>query len=274
MLTGFNVKKLLLIFFISFSFFFIGCEQTVEEEDFPYELKIVVRGIIEAGKPIKDIYIGRTLPVTVKYYKEYADLTDAAVAITVDDSVYILKHTSNGLYSLNNLIPVKGKKYILIAQWQDKRATAETVVPIAGTIIGGSLINKTIDGKKTYYLESQVFPNNDEAYVTRWQALTINGNVAFESKEYGQCLKKSASSQGNILRILSSEVSTSYISSSFSFAVKFSVFDGAFYDYYITAGTNQVADAIFGQSNANVRWNIKGDGIGMFIAKTDTVVKL
>jgi hypothetical protein len=35
---------------------------------------------------------------------------------------------------------------------------------------------------------------------------------------------------------------------------------------------NQVSDAIFGQTGSQVKWNIQGEGIGMFIGRADTLL--
>ena len=65
-----------LILFISI-LLFIGCEQPLEEEEFPYELKLVVRGVLESNKLINNIYIGRTLPMSLPYSEDFAKVTDA-----------------------------------------------------------------------------------------------------------------------------------------------------------------------------------------------------
>jgi hypothetical protein len=80
-------------------FLFAGCEQAVEEEEFPYETKLVIRGLLEDGQDIKEIFIGRTLPVAVPFRADFSNLPDAVVSIRVDSLRYILKHTKDGLYN-------------------------------------------------------------------------------------------------------------------------------------------------------------------------------
>jgi hypothetical protein len=43
-------------------------------------------------------------------------------------------------------------------------------------------------------------------------------------------------------------------------------FDKAYYDYTLTRSRGQQASNLFGGTNGeNVIWNVKGDGIGLFI---------
>lgn len=45
-----------------FIFILNGCESDIVENDLSYQERLVVRGLLEAGKPIK-VYFGRTLPL-------------------------------------------------------------------------------------------------------------------------------------------------------------------------------------------------------------------
>jgi hypothetical protein len=253
-------------------FSFIGCEHSVEEEEFPFELKLVVRGVIEDGKQIKDIYVGRTLPVAVKYDKLFADLSNAAVAISIGDSVYILTHQKDGLYYSKNLFGEKGKTYKLIIQWEDKFATAETRIPNSGSLLGSSTVSIDSGGRKHYFLENTVLPYMDEVYTSQWQVLYLNGGLAAESTEFGEVVKRTMKNSSETLKFLTSEIPTNYIgNNTIKLAVKYTIYDEPYYYYFLSHGSNQISDAIWGQSSGNVRWNVKGDGIGIFIGKMDTV---
>jgi predicted amino acid-binding ACT domain protein len=70
-----------------------------------------------------------------------------------------------------------------------------------------------------------------------------------------------------------SEIPSNYINmSNTSLTARVYIFDHQFLDFYSTQNLNQVSDAIFGQTGSQVKWNIKGDGIGMFIGRLDTLL--
>ena len=143
------MKKILLLFTPVFLIFiFNSCEQPLEEEEFPYELKLVTRGIIEPGQLVEEIYIGRTLPICVPFDEDFANLSDAVGAVVSDGIFYPLRHTGNGLYTTDSLIARTGNTYFLLVQWQDKSISAETYIPSPGTILGYRL-NSFQEGGET-----------------------------------------------------------------------------------------------------------------------------
>jgi hypothetical protein len=50
------------------------------------------------------------------------------------------------------------------------------------------------------------------------------------------------------------------------------IYDHPFLDFYNTQSLNQVSDAIFGQTGSQIQWNIKGNGIGLFVGRLDTLI--
>lgn len=255
--------------------FFAGCEeQMADGEDFPFELKLVVRGLLTAGEPVEDIYIGRTLPVTFTYSESFANLEDASAVIVYEDSLILLHHTGEGLYSPQlPLIAEKGKHYSLVVQWENKTATAETTIPWIGTI-GKIQSLRTTDGdnKQITILECDVTHRKDEIYAPLWAFVSFSGRVNSEANEFGTLGKRDPNYAGAV-KCYTSAIKGD-VNSTLNLGVHFYIYDSPFYDYFYTQGSSQIEDAIFGQSSSNVRWNVKGDGIGMFIGRCDTVIVL
>jgi hypothetical protein len=258
------MNKIFLIVFCGILFY--SCEQPVEQEDFPYEVKLVINGLLEPDKIINNIYIGRTLPVGVDFVKAFADLSDATGAI-IDDSVfYPLRHISNGLYTTDSLTAVSGKKYLLIANWGDKTISAETTIPFMGDI-------KTIFlNNSARTVESDVVPYGNYSYGATWVILGTAGNVTTESNTFGNVVN---GKEGVSSKIISQEIPAAlFNNSSDRLGIRIYVYDRQFYNYYLTSGQDKLDDNSFGNLSGKISWNIKGDGIGMFIGRKDSVKAL
>jgi hypothetical protein len=263
-------KSLLLIFFSLF--FFFSCEQPLEEEEFPYELKLVIRALLEENKVIGNIYIGRTLPVGIQFNEDFAKVTDAVGAVVSDGIFYPLRHTGNGIYTTDSLIARRGKTYSLIVQWQEKIASAETTIPFPGSILSYGVMAINENGQTFNALEGTVIPFADESYAATWVLVNFNGTIARESENFAQVARSLAN---QTLRVRTIEIPDFILNStSGNVGMRFYIYDKAFYDYFISHGSGQLPDAIFGQPGTNVRWNITGDGIGMFIGRINIISML
>lgn len=261
------------ILLIVVGFLFSGCEQIVEEEEFPYETKLVIRGLLEDGQDIKEIFIGRTLPVAVPFRADFSNLPDAVVSIKVDTLRYILKHTKDGLYNAPAGVKARaGKTYELLVSWGGYSAGAITKIPEAGSVGGVFMVNSVNDtGKSIRVMSVEVTPRADEAYAATWLAFTQSGQIYTEDIKYNTVVRKLPGATTNTVQILSAEVPASYASKPQDLGVGIYVYDTSFYDYFKTKGSSKLSDAVFGQPSTSVRWNILGDGIGMFIGRSKTV---
>lgn len=263
-----KMKQYLFIVF-SLAFFFNGCELSLEDEDFPYEIKLVVRGIVEENQVIQNIFIGRTLPVAVPFNEDFAKLTDAVGAVVSEGVFYPLRHTGGGVYTTDSLIASRGKTYSLVVRWQDKSITAETTVPVPGTLHSFGIATFDEEGTTVNVLEANITPFANESYAATWVLVAFNGAIIRESDTFGQVVRSNA---GIPVKVRTDIIPPHILGSSQgSVGLRLYVYDSSFYDYYISQGSSQIPDAIFGQSSSNVRWNVKGDGIGMFIGRIDLV---
>lgn len=259
------MKKFYLYLIIAAVIGITGCEQTAGDEEFPYKLQLVINGVLESGKQIKNIYIGRTLPIGVKYTESFAAITNADVVLAVDSLYYPMKHTGDGYYSCN-VIAVKGKKYSLLVNWEDKFANATTTVPIPGTVTGGSLVQRVESGKSVNYVEAYITPFRNETYAVTWTILGLTGNIQQEATIFNEVNNAQNSNLTGIVKVLTAEIPKGYITQ--DLGVRVYVYDEPYFDYYKTQNSNKVSDAVFGQAGSSVKWNVKGDGIGLFIGRT------
>jgi hypothetical protein len=264
------MKKIKYIFYLVPLFLFYSCEQPSEEENIPYIPKLVIRGIISEGTSVKDIYIGRTMPVSVKIDPTFTDLSDAAAVIVYKDQFYPLSHTHNGLYKNDTLKIMKGEKYTLLASWQNLSASAETTVPVPGKIPLFSMQVQATSNGQVHFLQSQIIPHSDEVYAATWVSLYLNGGVSDESQVFSTVTGKDPS---GIAICTTSDIPSNDINQlNTKLTARVYIFDHPFLDFYMSQNLNQVSDAIFGQTGSQVKWNIQGDGIGMFIGRADTLL--
>jgi hypothetical protein len=255
--------------FLITSILFTSCEQPLDEDEFPYEMKIVVRGIIEPDRIIDEIYIGRTLPVAVPFDEDFAKLKDAVGAVVSDGIFYPLRHTGNGIYTTDSLTAQVGKTYSLLVYYQDKSVSAETYIPVHGSIVSYKIINTQEEGEFINIMEGTIIPRGNESYTASWVFVNFNGVVGRESENFVQVV---SSSPGQQVKVKTEKIPPNLINStSGSLGIRVYVYDKAFYDFYQTQGSAQITDAIFGQPGTNIRWNVEGDGIGLFVGRTDTV---
>ena len=264
------MKKLKYVLYLLPLFVFYSCEQPSEEENILYIPKLVIREIISEGMPVQNIYIGRTMPVSVKLESSFTDLPDAAAAIIYKDKIYPLSHTKNGLYKNDTLQIVRGGKYTLLASWQNLAVNAETTVPKPGNISLFSLQTQNTDSSKIYFLQGKVYPIADEVYSATWALVNSSGAVGNESKTFGSVSAFDQSSPlncttANIPSNLINIVGTKLLGHVF-------IYDHPFIDFYNSQSLNQVSDAIFGQTGSQIHWNIKGNGIGIFVSRFDTLI--
>ena len=180
-----------LLFLISLLPFFNGCENSLEEAEFPFEFKLVIRGILEEGQPLSNIYVGRTMPIQDSIAPVYSYLSNASIAVLVGDKLYRLNHTRNGFYENQSVIIKPNTTYSLIASWEDKTATAITSVPLPGAI-GSPEIKSTLkNGIRYYQLESSVATMGNEAYAAIWQMLNITGqSIVSEGTKTGEVARR------------------------------------------------------------------------------------
>jgi hypothetical protein len=264
------MKKIFIGILFTSAYIFIGCEQPLNEEEFPYEIKLVVRNLVLSNKLIDSIYVGRTLPVSVPFDKEFAKVTTAVGAVISDGIFYPLRHKGNGYYTTDSLIARPGKTYYLIINWENISVNAETTVPVIGNI-NNSYVNQGInEGSAFSYLESSVSPFSDEVYGAVWFVMTYTGFITFEADEFERIVKKEENAAAVLVPTI--EIPQSYINSNGSYGIRIYAFDKSYYDYFITSNLNQIPDAIFGQSGSAVKWNINGNGIGMFVGRADTTI--
>lgn len=250
---------------------FAGCDVPVEDADISYTERIVVQGVLEPGKPVANIYVGRTLPLTMLPDQRAAALTDAEVTVLHNGLAHSLVHSSLGLYADSSLIVVSGDVYEFRARWGGHEALSRTVVPFPVALDSFRFIPDVASGN-VGRLDVAGIPRTSEAYGLKWSMglQRDSGDYNPFSGNYLVRLVRGRDAVQSNAPFLSEE---GYLyrraGPGDTLQIVVFAFDEPFFEYSRSlsesAGNTDLAlDTYF----PSVRWNVTGDGIGMFIGRT------
>lgn len=257
------------------------------QPELPYEEKIVIRGLLDAGQLISDIQISRTIPALEEFSYEKIFIGDAKATITVDGQIYPMElqprnSTSpsvpyRSLYRAPNVRVVNGKTYKLEVRWKNLIAQAQTFVPLPPQVDSVNALASIVR-----------IPNGATAVLdTVFESIAFLRSRPNEVYRIGTTLHDAASG-----RLLSARGfgDASYFPSAISVAlpsntwrlttatlqiltnqmktrVTIEAYDGAYYQYYQTRSrSGQIG--LFSPGGPNIDWNVTGDGIGEFVGMT------
>ncbi len=267
------MKKIYLFLILLTGFGLSSCEEEITGVTLPYREQLVIRAVLQAGEKIGNIRVERTIPPLENYTVEKALVKDAVLIIDDSEQLDTLTY-KNGYYN-SKLTAQSGKLYKLYAIWKNHRAYGETIVPEQASF-DEIFIEFTKDTTiyENYYkatVYTNITPNANYVYTA---------GISFDNIIYGnydEIFTYSQRASNNRLRIC-----FTYTGGDDTLEVKKQLnnykfvilsYDKQYYDYFITRYNGNSDDDIFGNVGANVRWNIRGDGIGMFIGRNIVVKK-
>ena len=301
--------SILFIYIFSISMFFLGgCEQTVTVGELPFEEKIMVEGILKADSII-EIVFSKTVPVLDTQNLYTIDtvnnrITSLQGTISIDGISYSLIHINNGRYRIFDAQQqsIKGKigsMYMLNASWNDKIIYAQTQIPIAHKpdILSISIDTNrsSVYGYQDYikvFISLSYHPEDKEAIVH-----TINtispfdksffyneiDTVNYKEFNYPQYFPPYYFTKKEIPHISSFYIWL-YAPSSITISEALSMYadskiitkhyDKAMKEYIDTQYFGDNLGGIFGGGGTGIHWNIKGQGLGLFIGYSDNILPL
>jgi len=301
--------SILFIYIFSISMFFLGgCEQTVNIAELPFEEKIMVEGILKADSMI-EIVFSKTVPVLDTQNLYTIDtvnnrITSLQGTIAIDGISYPLIHINNGRYRIFDAQQqsIKGKigsMYMLNASWNDKIIYAQTQIPIAHKpdilSINIDTNRSSVYGYQDYikvFISLSYHPEDKEAIVH-----TINtispfdksffyneiDTVNYKEFNYPQYFSPYYFTKKEIPHISSFYIWL-YAPSSITISEALSMYadskiitkhyDKAMKEYIDTQYFGDNLGGIFGGGGTGIHWNIKGQGLGLFIGYSDNILPL
>ena len=299
------------IFFISVytisMLFLSGCEQTVAVGELPFEEKIMVEGILKADSII-EIVFSKTVPVLDTQNIYTIDtvsnrITTLQGTIAIDGISYPLIHMNNGRYRIFDAQQqsIKGKIgsiYLLNASWNNKIIYALTQIPIAKkpTILGINIdtTRSSVYGYQDYirvFISLSYQPEDQEAIVHTINTISPFDNsiyneidtVNYKEFNYPQYFPPYYFTKKEIPHI-SSFFTWLYVPTGITISEALSMYadskiitkhyDKAMKEYIDTQYFGDNLGGIFGGGGTGIHWNIKGQGLGLFIGYSDNILPL
>jgi hypothetical protein len=252
----------------------LACEQEIVENDLSFQEKLVVRSILTAGNLI-EVYFGRTLPLNIPFDPEKANLSDVFAYVKNNNTIDTLIHTGSGIYRTSSMIARNGEEFEMFAEWNNKTAFAVTQVPFSTTFQNGRLVEENVNGETTFYIQGLLDPRPGAVYGATWSIINSVENYRLEDSVISVLLRESDKNLQNRLTIKSRDINPELVQQwRNSFFIRVHAFDEEFYNFFITQDANNATNNVFSQSGINLRWNIEGDAIGMFIGKSDFLIKI
>ncbi len=259
--------NLLFILIISLS----ACEKIdVVEVSLPYNEKLVVQGLLEENKPLNGIIFTKTLPLNETYSISKAELKDVVAYIQSGVRVIPLKYDRDGIYKpISSFIPQKESTFELFAKWRDKNVYAKTFIPANPKIINAYFLT---DGSGTY-IQAEI--QNQVRVVFGAKAVAMEGgNVLYETEDF-YSVTSPDNDPRNIIKLRTPSIpNEALLSFKNSFSIKVFAFDEQYQNYFKTKRFSLPIKDSFVQSGGDVEWNVRGDGIGLFIGYSSTTLKV
>lgn len=267
------MKKIYFYLILLLGFGLSSCEEEVTGITLPYREQLVIRAVLQAGDRITNIRVEKTIPPLENYTVEKALVKDAVLII--DDGEHLDTLTYKDGYYNSKLTAQPGKLYKLYAYWKHHKAYGETIVPEEV-----SFDEVFVEFKKDTTLFEGYYTATVYTYITPNEKYVYTAGTSFDNIIYGnydEIFTYSRRTSDNKLKI-----NFTFTGGNDTIEVKKQLnnykfviinYDKQYYDYFITRYNGNSDDDIFGNVGANVRWNISGDGIGMFIGRNIVVKK-
>ena len=275
------LKLSLSFFFFTYVLFFSACKPLAPE--LPYEEKIVIRGLLEAGQPLADVQISRTIPALEEFSYEKIFVSDAKASITVDGRSYGMElqpRTSTSatvpyrsLYQVPSLRVEAGKTYTLEVRWKNLVASAETRIPLVAELDSVGVVASIVSNRLgSIIISDTVFESSaiiraraNEMYRVGTTLNEVASGRLVSARGFGEASLipsvQIVSLTSNTWRYTTATLQI--LSNRIQSRVLVEAYDGAFYAYYQTRSrSGQVG--LFSPGGPNISWNVKGDGIGEF----------
>jgi hypothetical protein len=255
-----------------------------------YQEKIVVSGLLHSGDTIQNIWLSRTVPPLEEALEENTSIPDANVMLTVDNRTYTMqlqpqvktvgvfpeRIDKRSLFRVPGLIAQAGKTYTITVRWKGMSAEATTTIPPVPPSIDSYRFAVELDGPigiQLPALYASFKPRSNECYqmVAQMKRKFLRNPyepITFVSSLSDIARKENANTNNVIsLKIASLQIGLNEIEkfdSLYTGDIIFYAYDMAYFDYNrsITRRTN---DIVFNVPTTNPKWNVQGDGIGLFV---------
>jgi hypothetical protein len=270
-----NLGLLLILVILS------SCSQNIDGNvDLPYTEEIVVRGVLEAGQPVKGIMLSKTMPTLDTFSMSQAEISNVDAFIMNNNIKYQLHYVGNSLFDCDSLTAQSGNTYTLTVHWNGKTVTATTIVPYALDFDSITVItpyHRRHDNEWTVGLSAITYINTNVVVVGGYYLIDTTGInpyiKTYTSKAY-RMQDTNSNGARNLVVFQKSIIDTNlilYDSLQYQMSLFVESYDPQFYDYFSSRMSGDSPNSSFGLSGSNIRWNVKGDGVGLFVGYASKV---
>lgn len=248
--------------------------------DLPYRQQIVVSGVLEPGQVVDSIQFLKTLPVSDSFSIEKAAIADVIASIRVADRDYPLRYLGDGFYTTDSLVARSGETFELSAQWRDMEAIASTRVPYpvdseAIAITFRPAIEPRSGDTSYYRIQATFTPTAGQVYGLGYDLVNgANVSQAHGGLQTRDAIVRPRDTLANGELTLVSREDSPLEGPPFRGIIRVYAFDAPYYAFHISFGNDESGDRVFSGSQEKVEWNVVGDGIGIFIGRAVTNVRL
>jgi hypothetical protein len=251
-----------------------GCEEAIDPDN-PFVERLVVNSTLTAGDTSIRVSFSKTLPLDRPAVREQGWLDDlSAVIVSGRDAGTVrlpLRYSGDsGIYvatGFGSLIP---GYYRLEAEWHGLRVVAETTVPRPVPIEEARIISRPDpygreDSSRTFDVRFR--PLDDNVYRLSYRRKDIGGRDGITIPGHGMIARrKDTSEAGEIVLAYDAYLYDPVEQIEESEAVLHTI-DAPYYDFFQTYYLRDEGDGPFSTGSDLTRWNVQGDGIGMFIGQ-------
>jgi len=260
-----KIKFIYIIGFFAISLILLqSCEKTIDGS-LPYEEKLVVKCILEEGQPAENIVITKTLPpmYTNNYSNEILKeiiVNNAVGYISDSERKYNLEYVGNSIYKAVDLVPKVGVTYQLYVTWNGHTATSQTYIPANPEIISLEVKQES----KDFYGEIAIIKIKGARNTSYIPLSYSSGSNPFYN--YGKVEFLLANSQSDTTNVTENQIWDYELNKYMTSEIL--SFPPEFYQYYNSISDGgKSPDGIFSSSGVNIKWNIKGEAIGLFLGQ-------
>ena len=269
-------KYLLIAITLCFAFFSSGCEEEISGVSLPYEELLVINCMPTVGEPHIIIDITRTLPPLEDYDRSKAYVNDAVVTMEVNGVEYTAGSGTEGLYAIPYSVK-SGDKIKLNVKWKNKTAYASTIVPEVPVI---DSLNYRVEEQNEWgyyqkYLIVYAYLQAKHPEVC-YQGMYGHSTYDYYDEDYSNIANyESRNSKGTVrVRTMSYMIWDNYPNISEiidNYVYSVDAYDNQYYPFAKTYYKSYYGGDMFESNGTNPIWNIKGDGIGLFVARAKSI---
>lgn len=261
------------IIFALLGIFAIGCNQeAVVENDLPFHERLVIQSTLREQSSII-VNVSKTQPLTTSMSGKQ-DIENAIVVITSPALYYpdTLLHTGGGNYVNCNTIAFTSVDYSLKVSWGNKHCSASTRIPKIPVVTDAKLHIPTLAlGDSTAYVTCLIKPETGFFYYASIVLDDEFSSFYWEDSLIGRAKKYTEVNEKGLLEIKSREIPLQlYRDWRYMVHVVIYAYDDQLYNYFLTQNANLASNSIFTSVGTNTRWNVHGDGLGLFIGHSFT----